>query len=59
MDEDKLYRIGDLAAFMSVSRSKAYELVRTGKLPSVKIDGVRRVRGRDVHAFIDAHVVAA
>jgi excisionase family DNA binding protein len=43
-----------VAHFLSVSRSKVYELVRSGALPSVKIDGVRRVRGCDVLAFVEA-----
>ncbi len=58
MDEKLIYRIADVAAYLGVSRSKVYELVRTGQLPSVKIDGIRRIRGRDVMAFIDAHLTA-
>ncbi len=59
MEDSKLYRIRDVAAYLSLSRSKVYELVRTGQMASIKIDGARRVRGRDVFAFIDAHAVSA
>lgn len=59
MDEKLLYRIPEVAKHLSLSPSKVYELVRSGRLPSVKIDGVRRVRGRDVLAFVELHVVAA
>ncbi len=38
----------------SLSRSKVYELVRAGVLPSVRIDRVRRVRGADVIAFVES-----
>lgn len=59
MEEKLLYRVGEVAAYLSVSRSKLYELVRTGRLPSVKIDGIRRIRGRDVMEFVDSHTTAA
>lgn len=59
MDELLIYRISDVAAYLGVSRSKVYELIRSGRLPSVKIDGIRRVRGRDVLVFIDQHLTAA
>ncbi|MCH8611902.1 helix-turn-helix domain-containing protein [Arsenicicoccus dermatophilus] len=59
MDDNRIYRVAEVAAYLGVSRSKVYELVRSGRLPSVKIDGVRRVRGADVMAFIERHVVAA
>lgn len=59
MEETKLYRIREVAEFMSLSRSKVYELVRTGKMSSIRIDGARRVRGCDVHAFIECHRIAA
>lgn len=54
MNDKLLYRIPEVAHFLSISRSKVYELVRSGALPSVKIDGVRRVRGCDVLGFVDA-----
>jgi excisionase family DNA binding protein len=54
MDEKLLYRISEVAYYLSLSRSKTYELVRVGHLPSVQLDGVRRVRGADVVAFVDA-----
>lgn len=53
MDEKLLYRITEVAYYLSLSRSKTYELVRAGHLPSVRIDGVRRVRGADVVAYVE------
>lgn len=53
MDEKLLYRISEVAYYLSLSRSKTYELVRVGHLPSVRVDGVRRVRGADVLAFVE------
>jgi len=53
MNEKLLYRIPEVAHYLSLSRSKVYELVRAGVLPSIKIDGVRRIRGVDVLEFVD------
>lgn len=54
MDDKLLYRVPEVAHYLSLSRSKVYEMVRAGTLPSVKIDGVRRVRGVDVLAYVDS-----
>ncbi len=54
MDEKMLYTLADVAAALSVSRSKVYELVRSGALPSVRIRGSRRVRGEDLAGYFDA-----
>ena len=54
MDEKLLYRIPEVAQHLSLSRSEVYELVRAGVVPSVRIDRVRRVRGADVIAFVEA-----
>ena len=54
MNEKLLYRIGEVAHYLSLSRSRTYELVRAGRIPSVRIDGVRRVRGADVVAYVES-----
>ena len=54
MDDRLLYRVGEVAEFLSVSRSKVYELMYSGRLPSVKLDGARRVRGTDLRAFVES-----
>lgn len=53
MDERLLYRVREVAVVLGLSRTKTYELVRSGRLPSVKIDGARRVRGQDVVAYVE------
>ncbi len=54
MEEKMLFTLADAAAALSVSRSKVYELVRSGALPSVRIGGSRRVRGEDLAGYVDA-----
>ena len=54
MNEKLLYRVSDVAACLSLSRTKVYELVRSGTLPSVRIGSTRRVRGCDLAAYVDS-----
>ena len=49
-----LYKLTDVATALSVSRTKVYELVRSGVLPSVRIGGSRRVRGEDLVGYVDS-----
>jgi excisionase family DNA binding protein len=57
MSHDGLLRAADVATTLCVSRSLAYQLMRNGDIPSVRI-GHRslRVRPTDLDAYIAAHV---
>ena len=54
MDEKMVYTLADVAAALGVGRTKVYELVRSGALPSVRIGGSRRVRGEDLATYVDS-----
>jgi excisionase family DNA binding protein len=47
-----LYRVGDAALALSLSRAKVYDLINSGALRSVRIDGARRIRAADLEAFV-------
>lgn len=47
-----LLRPEDAAHVLSIGRSKLYELLASGRLASVTIDGCRRVRIEDIEAFV-------
>ena len=47
-----LYRLSDAALALSLSRAKVYELINSGALRSVRIDGARRIRAADLEAFV-------
>jgi excisionase family DNA binding protein len=47
-----LYRVTEAAECLGLSRAKVYELMRTGVLPSVRIDGARRIRADDLRAYV-------
>jgi excisionase family DNA binding protein len=50
--ERLLLKVPEVAARLSMSRGKVYELMRSGALPSVRIDRTRRIRTRDLEAFV-------
>lgn len=47
-----LLRPEDAAQALSIGRSKLYELLASGRLGSVTIDGCRRIRVDDLEAFV-------
>jgi excisionase family DNA binding protein len=52
MTDKLLYRVPEAATHLSLSRAKVYELIRSGVLTSVRIDGSRRIKGEDLRAFV-------
>ena len=54
-----LLKVPEAAAQLGVSRAKLYELIAKGALPSVRVDGCRRIRRADLQIFVDnLHSVA-
>ena len=51
--QPRLLRPEEAAALLAVSRSKVYELMRSGRLGAIKIDGSRRVPVDAVDDFIE------
>ena len=49
-----LYRVTDAAEALSLSRAKVYELITSGALRSVRIDGAHRIRAADLEAFVES-----
>ena len=54
-----LLRPEDAAQVLSIGRSKLYELLASGRLDSVTIDGCRRIRLGDIEAFVAALSIPA
>ena len=50
----KLLRIDDVAELLDVSRARAYELVREGLLPVVRLGRQVRVDPNKLEAWLDA-----
>jgi excisionase family DNA binding protein len=47
-----LLTVPEAAAALAISRSKLYELLAAGIVPSIRIDGSRRVPVAALHAYI-------
>lgn len=54
--EGLLLKVPEAAEVLRLSRAKVYELIKSGALPSVRIDGARRVRVSDLRAYVDSLV---
>jgi excisionase family DNA binding protein len=50
--EAMLLKVPDVAVRLGMSRAKVYELMASGALRSVRVDGCRQVRAHDLVAFV-------
>lgn len=50
------YRVTEAAEAIGVSRAKAYELVSSGQLPSIRVGKSRRVPVEELRAWVAAQV---
>jgi excisionase family DNA binding protein len=52
------YRINEAVKVTGLGRTKLYELISSGRLPVVKLDGCTLVRRCDLEALLDQHLAA-
>lgn len=57
-DDLRLVSISTAAERLDLSRSKLYELIADGELPTVRIGRARRIALADLRAFVARHRVA-
>ncbi len=48
----KFLRAGDVALRLNISRSLAYQLMQSGKIPTVRMNRTVRVKESDLYAYI-------
>jgi len=48
-----LATVPEVAGYLSLSRSKVYQMMDSGRLPYVKLGRCRRIRWADVEAMLD------
>jgi len=53
VDDPLLLTVVEAGRRLGLRRSKTYELILSGELPSVKIGGARRVLVSDLHEFVE------
>jgi excisionase family DNA binding protein len=46
----------ELAKFLGLGRTRPYELLTAGTIPSVRIDRLRKIRRTDVDRFVESHL---
>jgi len=51
---EQLLTVADVARILGLSKVKVYDLLKRG-LPSVKIDGARRIQPAKLQAWIEQH----
>jgi hypothetical protein len=56
LDFNKLLKATDVADILTISRAMAYRLMQIGEITSVNIGANRRVRPKDLIAFIDRNL---
>ena len=56
-DHGGLRPVRAVANFLSISRSKVYQLMEAGELPYVKLGKTRRVRWSDVLKLVEQNTV--
>ena len=56
---EKLLKGNEVARLLNISRSRAYILMQTGVIPTVRIGKSRRVRPQDLSAYIEHHIYSS
>ena len=56
---EKLMTAYEVAERLNISKAKAYQLMSTGKIPSIQFDRTTRVRKQDLEKFLNDHIVHA
>lgn len=54
MNTRLLYKVKEVAEMLGIGRSKAYDLIRAGDIPAVRVGSSLRVRGEDVLAYVES-----
>jgi excisionase family DNA binding protein len=56
---EKLLKGNEVARLLNISRSRAYILMQTGVIPTVRIGKSRRVRPQDLNTYIENHIFSS
>ncbi len=51
----QLLTVADVASLLQLSRVQVYELIKRGGLPSIKINGARRIQPGKLKIWIEQH----
>lgn len=55
LGQNEWFTTDELIRWLGIGRTKTYELLRTGEIPSYKIGRVRRIRRQDVETWLECN----
>ncbi len=55
VESKEWFTTDELVRWLGLGRTKTYEMLRTGEIPSYKIGRLRRIRRQDVEAWLESN----
>ncbi len=55
VESKEWFTTDELVRWLGLGRTKTYEMLRSGEIPSYKIGRVRRIRRQDVEAWLESN----
>ena len=52
-EQKEWFTTDELVRWLELGRTKTYEMLRSGEIPSYKIGRIRRIRRQDVEAWLE------
>ena len=52
-EQKEWFATDELVRWLGLGRTKTYEMLRSGEIPSYKIGRIRRIRRRDIEVWLD------
>ena len=59
IDQDRLWTVAEVADHMRVSNMTVYRLIKSGELPAIRVGKNYRIRGKELHDYIESSFTAA
>ena len=56
-EQKEWFTTDELVRWLGLGRTKAYEMLRSGEIPSYKIGRIRRIRRQDLEAWLERNKV--
>jgi len=57
VEQKEWFTTDELVRWLGLGRTKAYEMLRSGEIPSYKIGRIRRIRRQDLEAWLERNKV--
>jgi excisionase family DNA binding protein len=54
-EQKEWFATDELVSWLGLGRTKTYEMLRSGEIPSYKIGRIRRIRRQDIEAWLEGN----